>query len=130
MPQTTYQLHKASATFMVRNALVVACNTTQHIKIATQSSKVAHYQDVDHVPMVENPMPNWPIPQSYVHDCNVVYKGTHFQLFFQRHCNARNIVNMCKGDTKQARTIAKKFTTHLALFQLKMRQAPEHLIYL
>ncbi|KAF9261963.1 hypothetical protein L218DRAFT_468817 [Marasmius fiardii PR-910] len=85
MPQTTYQLHKASATFMVRGALVMACNTTRHIKIATQSSKVTRYQDVDCVLMVENSMPNWPISQSYVHDCDVVYKGTHFQLFFQCH---------------------------------------------
>ncbi|KAF9261610.1 hypothetical protein L218DRAFT_476605 [Marasmius fiardii PR-910] len=152
MPRTTYQLHKASATFMVRGALVAACNTTRHIKIATQSSKVARYQDVDRVPMVENSMPNWPIPQSYIHDCDVVYKGTRFRLFFQRHVrlpvntslaihgaiivmrlgkrNARNVVNMHKGDTKQARTIAKKFTTHLALFQSKMRRAPERLIYL
>ncbi|KAF9255362.1 hypothetical protein L218DRAFT_1035819 [Marasmius fiardii PR-910] len=115
---------------MVRAALISACNTIRYLGVATLFSKSVRSQDTDRIPMAEHCFNHWPLPQPYVHDCEVLYRGTRFRVFFQRHVrlplndilaikgdilvmrlgkrNANNVVNMRKGDERQARAVAKR----------------------
>lgn len=81
-------------------------------------------------PLVEYHLETWPLRQPYVHDCDVVYRGSRFRLFFQRHkllpknpvlqFNGDliimrlgkkvegNVVNLRAGDPRLARQIARR----------------------
>lgn len=82
------------------------------------------------MPLVEYRFERWPSPQPYVHNCDVVYRGSRFRVFFQRHKllpknlylnfngdlvimrlgkkNTGHVVNLRAGDSKLARQIAKQ----------------------
>lgn len=118
----------------------------QAFKISTLNS--GHYISVvtiakDHnslrVPLIDYRFERWPVPQPCVHDCDVIFRGSRFRLFFQRHkmlprhpslhfrgeliimrlskTQTTNVVNLRAGDSKLARQIARRWaadTPHLS----------------
>ncbi|KAF9256942.1 hypothetical protein L218DRAFT_1006778 [Marasmius fiardii PR-910] len=134
MPRTTYQLRNASETFMVRAALISACDTIRYLGIVTLSSKSIQSQDANCIPMAEHCFNHWPLPQPYCHvrlplNDILAIKGDILVMRLGKW-NANNVMNMRKGDERQARAIAKRFAPHLALFQSRQRRAPKRLMYL
>jgi hypothetical protein len=121
---------QASATFAISAYRISASDDAKSVSIATVSSRQAHQQNADHMPLVEHRFHNWPLPQAYIHDCDVLFRGSRFRLFFQRHqylplnpslairgdliimrvgkMNTRNVVNLRSGDVRLARRLARR----------------------
>ncbi|KAF9268624.1 hypothetical protein L218DRAFT_520936 [Marasmius fiardii PR-910] len=139
MPRTTYHLQDPSIVFTVRAVRISTANTPTPVSVTTVSSRAPRHHDVQRMPMVEYIFDRWPVPQPHVHDCDVVYKGTRFRIFFQRHKrlprnsnlfihgnvivmrvgkrNISNVVNLRKGDHRRARVVATSFAPRIAWFQ-------------
>ncbi|KAG7086692.1 hypothetical protein E1B28_002630 [Marasmius oreades] len=131
MTRTIYHLQDASMTFTIRAMRISTSDRTRAINVATVAAKAPTQHDANRMPLVEHCFERWPIPQPYVHNCEVVYKGTRFRVLFQRHkrlprngClsiqgdiivmrlgiqNPSNVINLRKGDHRKARIVATKF---------------------
>ncbi|KAJ3825930.1 hypothetical protein F5880DRAFT_1610691 [Lentinula raphanica] len=105
-------------------------NTTTPIDISTVSTRLARYQDVIRLPLVESGFEGWPAPQAYIHDIDVIYRRCRYRVFFQRHKklrrnpvlriagdlvvmrvgsrNIQNVVNPRARDSVRIRTLAKR----------------------
>ncbi|KAJ3875540.1 hypothetical protein F5051DRAFT_413928 [Lentinula edodes] len=138
MTRTRTSLHNASLLFSIKGYRIPCSNNPTSVTIATVSSQPPHKQDAPRVPLVEHRFQWWPIPQAYIHDCDVLYRGTRFRFFFQRHKvlprnstlsiqgelivmrvgkNTQNVVNLRSGDPRSIRCAARRFAPHLAWFQ-------------
>lgn len=145
MTRTSYALHNVCpilCSWLAIGANCVEVSTTrisqiQAFKISTLNS--GHYISVvtiakDHnslrVPLIDYRFERWPVPQPCVHDCDVIFRGSRFRLFFQRHkmlprhpslnfrgeliimrlskTQTTNVVNLRAGDSKLARQIARR----------------------
>lgn len=117
-------------TFNVKAFRISAANDGSCISVVTLSSKHPQSQDALRMPLVEHRFAKWPSPQPYVHDCDVVFHGLRFRLFFQRHKllpknsafnfkgdlvimrlgkkNPENVVNLRAGDVRLARQIGRR----------------------
>jgi hypothetical protein len=127
--------------FSIRGYRITASDEAASVSIATVSPK-PQQENSPRIPMVEYCLQMWPLPQPYIHDCTVVYRGSRFRIFFRRHKrlpknpslnvngdliimrlgqkNLEKVVNLRAGDTKLARQIARRqvfhpFTTFLEL---------------
>ncbi|KAK7446687.1 hypothetical protein VKT23_014382 [Stygiomarasmius scandens] len=125
----------ASKTFMITAYHVAASNDARSVTVATVCSRLLLQYDALRMPLVEHRFQQWPVPQAYVHDCDVLLRGNRFRLFFQRHRylplnptleiqgdliimrvgqkNTRNVVNLRSGDTRLARLIARRYALFL-----------------
>ena len=100
------------------------------INIVTLSSHPPNRHDVSRLPLVEQGLEGWPAPQSFVHDCDVTYRGRRYRIFFQRHLylpfnptlgihgtliimsvgkkNLNNVVNSRTGDSRRVYHVARR----------------------
>ncbi|THU90382.1 hypothetical protein K435DRAFT_864323 [Dendrothele bispora CBS 962.96] len=139
MTRTTYDVPNASNLFSVRAVRISTACSADNIKIATVSSLPPRMQNVLRMPMVEHSLQLWPSFQPYVHDTDVVYRGSRYRIFYRRHKrlpinvflsfrgeiiimrlgkkNVRNVVNARQGDARKAQIIAQRFAPHLRWFQ-------------
>ncbi|KAJ3820008.1 hypothetical protein F5880DRAFT_1615953 [Lentinula raphanica] len=152
MPRTRKSLPHASTAFEVKGFHISTTNTTTPTNISTVSTRPPRCQDVIRVPLVESVFEGWPVPQSYIHDIDVIYRQCRYRVFFQRHkslrrnpvlrirgdfvvmrvgsTNTENVVNPRAGDSVRIRTLSKRFAPHLARFQSGARRRIKPIINL
>lgn len=120
---------KVLVSFMVR-AYRVSSSSMNAVKVTTVASQPPRRHNAFRLPLVEHGFSGWPVPQSYIHDCDVIYARTRYHIFFQRHRNLAihrslsfhgeliimrvgkrnvgNVVNMQAGDRKRSVNIARR----------------------
>ncbi|KAE9385844.1 hypothetical protein BT96DRAFT_565200 [Gymnopus androsaceus JB14] len=139
MPRTRHSLRNTSSTFSLKAFRISTSNTIKPINIVTLSSHPPNRHDVSRLPLVEQGLEGWPAPQSFVHDCDVTYRGRRYRIFFQRHLylpfnptlgihgtliimsvgkkNVNNVVNSRTGDSRRVYHVARRFAPYLIRFQ-------------
>ncbi|KAJ3714403.1 hypothetical protein C8R42DRAFT_726406 [Lentinula raphanica] len=152
MPRTRKSLPHASTAFQVKGFHISALNTTTPANIFTLSTRPPRCQGVICVPLVESVFEGWPVPQSYIHDIDVIYRRSWYRIFFQRHkslrrnpvlrirgdlvvmrvgsMNTDNVVNPRAGDSVHIRALSKRFAPHLTRFQSGAHQRIKPIINL
>ncbi|KAJ3780354.1 hypothetical protein GGU10DRAFT_337239 [Lentinula aff. detonsa] len=99
MPRSRQVSHQATVSFMVKAYRISKTNFTSPLSIVTTASHPPRWHDVHCLPLVEHGFSGWPVPEAYIHDCDVVYARTRYRVFFQRHCNLpMNPVLFVHGD--------------------------------
>ncbi|KAJ3739975.1 hypothetical protein DFH05DRAFT_1463534 [Lentinula detonsa] len=99
MPRSRQVSHQATVSFMVKAYRISKTNFTSPLSIVTTASHPPRRHDVHRLPLVEHGFSGWPVPQAYIHDCDVVYARTRYRVFFQRHRNLpMNPVLFVHGD--------------------------------
>ncbi|KIK53238.1 hypothetical protein GYMLUDRAFT_63774 [Collybiopsis luxurians FD-317 M1] len=86
MPQTSYPSYRAStiSIFQIRVYRISMSNKGISVLIATISLK-SQKENALRMSLVEYQFERWLLPQPFVHDCDILYCGSCFQLFFQQH---------------------------------------------
>ncbi|KAJ3711669.1 hypothetical protein DFJ43DRAFT_1044326 [Lentinula guzmanii] len=99
MPRSRQVSHQATVSFMVKAYRISKTNFTSPLSIVTTASHPPRRHDVHRLPLVEHGFSGWPVPQAYIHDCDVVYARTRYRVFFQQHRNLpMNPVLFVHGD--------------------------------
>ncbi|KIK53082.1 hypothetical protein GYMLUDRAFT_63862 [Collybiopsis luxurians FD-317 M1] len=85
MPRTHQSLQNVSVSFTIKAFRILTTNLTSIVNIVTVSSDPLQRPEIPQLPLVEHEFLGWPVPQAYVHNCDVIYARTQYHVFFQRH---------------------------------------------